>query len=125
MKNQPNDSGDQCPQKGDEYWAVGYYGHVVQFKWKNDGFDKGLMKHGNVYRTRKDSEIGAIRDRGMRVKNTRVKGEEFWVWGFGHKKPCRSEWWGTYFTQPKFAIKEEAQAWGDEFAEAFIYCDKL
>jgi len=116
----------EWPQVGDKYWCVVVLGDVYDYVWSGDTFDIGCQKQNNICQTKKEAEIAVIRDRGMKVKNTAKKGEKFWVWDFGDNAPwshlgSRQEIaWNLHTMYPKFKTEEEAQAWGDEYAEAFI-----
>jgi len=120
--DEPKEWPQECPQVGDKYWCVGEEGDVYDYGWSGDNFDIGCQKQNNIYQTAKEAEMAVIRDRGMKVKNTAKKGENFWFWCFVDNEPrgINSRWHDTYTLDRKFKTKEEAQAWGDEYAEAFI-----
>ena len=107
---------------GDKYWCVGGGGDVYHPGWSGDTFDIGCQEQNNIYQTEKEAEMAVIRDRGMKVKNTAKKGENFWCWSFedNKHKHIDSEWYDVYTLDRKFKTEEEAQAWGGEYAEAFI-----
>ena len=115
------------PQVGDSYWSVNQYGGVDHYIWSEAIFDIGRKKQNNIYQTEEEGEMAVIKDRGMKVKNTAKKGEKFWVWDFGYNEPWTNLGsqqelaWNTYTMHPKFKTEKEAQAWGDEYAEAFLY----
>lgn len=115
------------PEKGDNYWVVERDGFVREWTWRWYISDHKSKKQNNIYKTKKDAEMAAIRDRGMRVRGTAVEGEKFWVWCFyfgqPEIKPSRSM---CHFPEiPKWKTKEECQAWADECVEAIIYMSKL
>ena len=121
------DEPKEWPQVGDKYWSAGEEGKVDHYRWSEDTFDIGCQKQNNIYQTEEEAEMAVIKDRGMKVKNTAKKGEKFWVWDFGDNAPwshlgSRQEIaWNLHAMYPKFKTEKEAQAWGDEYAEAFLY----
>jgi len=109
------------PQVGDKYWLAGEEGEVNHYKWSEDSFDIGCKKQNNIYQTEEETKIAVIRDRGMRVKNTAKNGEFFWRWSFVLDIPVEDHSWVVSILDRKFKTEEESQAWGDEYAEAFLY----
>ena len=117
------DEPKEWPQVGDKYWSVNQEGGVDRYDWDGYTFDISCQKQNNIYQTEEEGEMAVIKDRGMKVKNTAKKGEKFWVWDFENNEPRRilSRFHNIYILDRKFKTEEEAQAWGDEYAEAFIY----
>ena len=117
------DESKEWPQVGDKYWSAGEEGEVVHYGWGEDTFDIGCQEQNNIYQTKEEGEMAVIKGRGMKVKNTAKKGEKFWVWDFENNEPRRilSRFHNIYILDRKFKTEEEAQAWGDEYAEAFLY----
>ena len=117
------DEPKEWPQVGDSYWCVGEEVKIDRHDWDEDAFDIGCKKQNNIYQTEEEGEMAVIKDRGMKVKNTAKKGEKFWVWDFGDNaiKLFQAGWYDAYTLDRKFKTEEEAQAWGDEYAEAFLY----
>ena len=117
------DEPKEWPQVGDKYWVAGEEGEAALCCWDGDTFDIGRKKQNNIYQTEEEGEMAVIKDRGMKVKNTAKKGEKFWVWDFENNEPRRilSRFHDIYILDRKFKTEEEAQAWGDEYAEAFLY----
>jgi len=120
--DEPKECPQEWPQVGDQYWSAGEEGKVDHYRWGEDTFDIGCQKQNNIYQTEEEAEMAVIRDRGTRVKNTAKMGENFWCWCFVDNAPrgINSRWHDTYTLDRKFKTEKEAQAWGDEYAEAFI-----
>lgn len=91
-----------------------------------DTTEQLLIKQGNIYKTKEEAEMGAIRDRGFRVRNTAKKGDKFWVWDFSNLYciDLAYKYWDIWTAQPKFATEAEAQAWGDEYSSAIKFFNK-
>jgi len=115
------DEPKEWPQVGDKYWSAGEEGKVDHYRWSEDTFDIGCQKQNNIYQTEKEAEMAVIKDRGMKVKNTAKKWENFWFWCFVDNRPRQSSWWEPHLMDRKFKTEKEAQAWGDEYSSAFIY----
>ena len=114
----------EWPQLGDEYWYLDSTGTPQLDEWDDDEFDTVCKEKNNIYQTEEEAEMKAIRDRGMGVKNTAKKGETYWRWSFIGLNPIEcfgNDSWMVDTLDRKFKTEEEAQAWGDEYAEAFLY----
>ena len=112
------------PQVGDKYWLAGEEGEFDHYKWSEDSFDIDCKKQNNIYQTEEEAKMAVIKDRGIKVKNTAKKGETYWRWSFIGLNPIEcfgNDSWMVDTLDRKFKTEEEAQAWGDEYAEAFIY----
>lgn len=96
---------EEFPQVGDEYWYVGCIGDVWSDLWDDFDLDRGLKDHNNIYRTKKDAEMAAIRDRGMRCMPKLFR--EIIIENMR-------------FYQPN----ENDDKWQQEYKEAFIYCNE-
>ena len=118
------DESKEWPQVGDSYWSVSSSGDLQKDDWDGGGYDLACQKQNNIYQTEEEAEIAVIKDRGMKVKNTAEKGETYWRWSFIGLNPIEcfgNDSWMVDTLDRKFKTEEEAQAWGDEYAEAFLY----
>lgn len=123
-KNEPK---ERTPDDEKMYSFVMDTGGVVTFHAQGGLLDKRRLEQNNFFSTEKEARMHSLRIQGMGVKNTVKKGVDFWIWNFCEKeaKICNAGYvWEYYPTRPKFETKEEAESWGEKYAEAFKFFNK-
>lgn len=124
------------PRINERYYCLRYFidgENVSEHVWGNYVVDESNFASGNFFwgpTAKKDAEMALLRRRAVLKAGKWVpeEGEMYFYWGLYTKFTREGEFSSEYgFDMLQLAIgnvhktREEAQAWGEEYGEAFTY----
>ncbi len=109
------------PKMGEKYFTVLCHGNVLEYRWRNDNKDKGVLAMGNVYRTgeeaekARDKQLALVRIQNYIADNELGKefvyGENNYYITYEHrKKDFFPDCWSTFDHNPPLGYLKSPEA---------------
>ena len=116
------------PKMGEDYWLVDDSGRIATSVWSDDRWDKDRLKMGNCFwgdDAEKAAEMHKLRLQAYAERYIPEEGEDVSWWNFRDKEAMRCFNWDYDDLSSVFhKTKEDCEAWGKKYQEAFEYLYK-